>query len=349
MKVGHGRNQLINDDIDKVAEYVSDDAGVGNADFFITGGTGFVGIWLLKMLLRLSDGRNWGVKITCLSRNPEAFAKAHPDVYQRVKILKGDVVDFVFPKGNYKYIIHAATETNAKININSPIYLFDSIVLGTKRVMEFAARCGCQKLLYVSSGAVYGPQPEAVPSVSELYTGGPDPVVPTGNALYGEAKRTGELISTLYASTYGFEAKIARLFAFVGPYLPVNSHFAIGNFIANFMENQPITIKGDGTSVRSYMYAVDMASWMLKILFDAPGARSYNIGSDVPISIIDLAGIIASLKSPELAVKVMRERKNLPRDRYIPSVERARNELGLRLNFDLQEAIKTTIQWYMNG
>ncbi|MDR1916621.1 MAG: NAD(P)-dependent oxidoreductase [Synergistaceae bacterium] len=340
--------QLINDGIDRVARYIPNEPGIHDVRFFITGATGFVGVWLLKTLLRLSEARNWRISITILSRRPEVFARKHPEFFKQVNVIKGDVLDFEFPAGEFKYIIHAAADTSAQVNKDAPVYLFDSIVSGTKRVMEFAARCGCRKLLYVSSGAVYGPQPTHIPRVDESYMGGPDPTQPTGNDLYGNAKRTAELITTLYAKQYGFEAKIARLFSFVGPYLPIDSHFAVGNFISNYIKGQPIIIKGDGAPFRSYMYAADMILWILKILFDAPASRPYNVGSDFAVTIAELAGIIAKLVQPEPPVTIMQQQRSEKSDIYVPSLQRAREELGLDLYFDLEEAIKTTIQWHID-
>jgi dTDP-glucose 4,6-dehydratase len=342
------RDELINSSIDRIMPFIPEESGLPGASFFITGGTGFIGTWLLKTLLRLNDARRLGISITVLSRNPGKFAKSCPEIFSRVRMIHGDVTEFDFPHGEFAYVVHAATDTDAGTNRSAPIYLLDSIVLGTKRVMEFAARRGCRKLLYVSSGAVYGTLPENMSNVGESYMGAPDAATPTGNCLYGGAKRAAELIASLYAKQYGFEAKIARLFAFVGPYLPKDSHFAAGNFIADLIEERPIIIKGDGTPLRSYMYAADAALWMLKILYDAPGSRPYNVGSDVSLTIEDLAGMIAGLKRPRLEVKIMRRSAYPQKDIYVPSVRRARDELGLELYFTLDEALRLTAEWRLN-
>jgi dTDP-glucose 4,6-dehydratase len=346
------RDELIGKDLDKILPQIPDDPGLGGAAFFVTGGTGFVGIWLVKALLRLDDARGYGIKITVLSRSPERFAENHPGVFSRVTVLRGDIAGFPYPPGEYRYIIHAATDTGAEASEKSPVRMFDSIVLGTRRVAGFASRCGCRKFLYVSSGAVYGVQPPDIPLMDESYRGAPDSAVPSGGAIYGEGKRAGEMISALFGKEFGFEAKIARPFAFVGPYLPLDAHFAAGNFIGDAISRRDITVRGDGTPYRSYMYPADLALWLLAILLNGAPGRAYNVGSDSPISILELAERVASSMAPPLGVRVVKPQADMlsakPERpaRYVPSVKRARDELGLRFNFSLGEAISATINWH---
>lgn len=337
---------IVSDDIVKILPFIPDE-NLQNAHFFITGGTGFVGIWLLNTLLMLSDARKLNLELTVLSRRPEVFRNLEPYLASRVIMWQGDVMDFRYPAGEYQYVIHAATETNAQLNEKAPLLLWDTIVAGTKRVCEFACRCGCRKLLYVSSGAIYGSQPFDMEFLSEEYTGGPDITHPSGATMYAEGKRAGELLSCLYAAQHFGEVKLARLFAFVGPYLPIDEHFAIGNFIGNAIREEPILIRGDGTSVRSYMYAADMALWLLTILFNGRSNRAYNVGSSRSLSIVELAHLIAEDTASSVDFLVNEKvvsGKNVTR--YVPSIERAEKELGLKMHWDLLQAIRRTMEWH---
>jgi dTDP-glucose 4,6-dehydratase len=94
------------------------------------------------------------------------------------------------------------------------------------------------------------------------------------------------------------------------------------------------------------MYAADMALWLLTILFKGTSGRPYNVGSDIPISISELADEVASIKKPPLEVRIMQSETGVLPPRYVPSVEQARGELGLKLHFNLHEAIASTIQWH---
>jgi dTDP-glucose 4,6-dehydratase len=181
--------------------------------------------------------------------------------------------------------------------------------------------------------------------VSEDYLGAPDPLLP--GSAYGEGKRVSEHMCAVHARQHGYEVKIARCFAFVGPHLPLDAHFAIGNFIRDAMAGRPIHIAGDGTPMRSYLYASDLAVWLWTILFRAPSARAYNVGSDTEISIRQLATDVINGLNLALPITIAKPTtKNAPTTRYSPDITRAQNELGLNVSVTLLDAIKRTKFWH---
>ena len=297
---------------------------------FLTGGTGLFGKWLLDFLQALE------VRVVILSRNPAGFPAFGKNA--NVTFIQGDVRDFELPSGPFDYVIHAATEASVKLDQEHPDEMYSVIVDGTRRVLEFSKQAGAKRLLYVSSGAVYGVQPPEILHIPESF-----PCNPV--TAYGKGKLKAEQLCL----ESGVETVIARPFAFVGPWLPLDTHFAIGNFIGNCLRNEPIEIKGDGTPLRSYMYGSDLAEWLWTILLRGEPSRIYNVGSGDAISISDLARLVRECAGTQNEIIVHGKKVDgaLPA-RYVPSVERAQKELSLRQRCSLSESISRTIAWYRN-
>lgn len=313
---------------------------------FITGGTGFFGCWLLESFCYACDQLDLKANAVVLSRNPDAFEVKVPHLanHSAVNLQKGNILDFKFPKGRFPFVIHAATQASAALNREHPLLMFDTIVKGTQRVLEFASSHGTRKILLTSSGAVYGKQPPDLTHIPETFSGAPDPMNP--NSAYGEAKRAAEMLCCLYTKQSGLEAKIARCFAFIGPYLPLDAHFAIGNFLRDALRGGPIVIKGDGTPHRSYLYAADLAIWLWTILLKGQSCRPYNVGSKKYKTIAELALLISQKFQPKTQIVTTHlpdETRSL--EIYIPSTSQARTELGLLETVSLNEAVIKTIQF----
>ena len=312
---------------------------------FVTGATGFFGIWILETFAYANQELGLGAKLVGLSRNPEAFYEKVPHLAEESSITlhRGDVRDFEFTEGAFSHIIHAGTTSSAPV---PPLQMLDTIILGTRHTLDFAVAAGAKRFLFVSSGAVYGKQPSEITHLPESYQGGPDPMDP--NVAYGEGKRVGELLCAMAHQEHGLETMIARCFAFVGPHLPLDAHFAIGNFIRDAMKGEPIKVK-NGSPYRSYLYAADLAIWLWTILFKGEACHPYNVGSDQEITITDLAHTVAStLHGSVTPFSTSAPNSNLPASLYVPSVRFSQSLLDLNVWIPLGEAIQRTFTWCKN-
>jgi dTDP-glucose 4,6-dehydratase len=315
------------------------------AHLFLTGGTGFVGRWLLETLLWANDRRHLGVSVTALTRRPEQFGADVPHLasHPSVRLIEGDARSFAFPDGRFTHVVHAASDSSPLRDQDSRRRLFDTTVVGTRRALEFARVSGARRFLFTSSGAIYGRQPADLDLTSEDYSGGPDPAVV--GSVYGEAKRAAEMLCVLNAGT-ALHPIIARLFAFIGPYLPLDANFAAGNFVRDALAGGPIHVSGDGTPYRSYLYASDLALWLWTLLVDGQSARAYNVGSPEPVSIRELAERVSRAAG---GVRVDIARQPAPGaapERYVPSTRRAEEELAVSATVSLDEAIRRTLAWH---
>lgn len=314
---------------------------------FITGGTGFFGTWLLQSLLWANEEYRLGTQVVVLSRNWQAFAAKCPLLAGNPAVAchAGDVRTFAFPSGEFSHVIHAATEASAKLNEEDPLLMLDTIVEGTRHTLDFAQHCEAENFLLASSGAVYGRQPPELTHVPEDYVGAPDTMSP--RCAYGEGKRMAEHLCALCARKSSMRTTIARGFAFVGPGLPLDIHFAIGNFIRDGLKGGPILVQGDGTPLRSYLYAADLAIWLWKILIRGTSCRPYNVGSEESVSIGELAHLVADCfpLRPEVRIRGVAVPGKLA-EPYVPSTRRAQSELGLRENVSLRQGIERTIDYH---
>jgi dTDP-glucose 4,6-dehydratase len=314
---------------------------------FLTGGTGFVGTWLLESLLHANDRLDLGMSVVMLTRDADRYRSNWPHLagHAALRLLQGHVTDFDWPAGSFAFVIHAATAEWHAADAGRPLGTFDTDVAGTRRVLEFARTHGVERLLFTSSGAAYGRQPPHVSHVAEDYAGAPATTDP--GSAYGQAKRVSEYMCSMYGEAYGFDATIARLFAFVGPLLPLDANFAVGNFIRDAMSGGPVRISGDGTPFRSYLYAADLAIWLWTILLRGKTAHPYNVGSQAALTIADLARTVIDAIAPSVPVVIaVPPTPGAPAPRYVPDVSRAEQELGLRPLVPLDEAVRRTAAWH---
>jgi len=313
----------------------------------LTGGTGFIGKWLLEVILEADRRLDLRCHISILTRNPSKFIASTPHLAKETKVtlIKGDIRNFSAPNSaQYDVVIHAAADVIAPGNC---LDVFDTCIEGTRRVLEVAQERGTESFLLISSGAVYGPQPSDVIAIPETFSGGPNTLdIRSG---YAEGKRAAEWLTNSYGQE-GLNVNIARCFAFVGPYMALEKQFAIGNFIDAALRNQPIVIRGDGTPLRTYLYAADLAVWLLTILLAGKPGDVFNVGGDMPISIKELALRVLKLTGTNSELKVLRPpRKDARVERYVPDVSKARKVLGLLPWIAIDDAIDRTFRWHRFG
>ena len=273
---------------------------------FLTGGTGFFGKSILDYLLRHPVP---GLHLRILARNCDSFREQYPELCRipGLEFFSGDIRNFPFPSGSSDFVIHAATPAVTTL----PPGVMRSIILeGTKRALEYSAFCGAGRFLFISSGAVYGIQPPEVERLTEEF-----PCQPVTE--YGKAKLEAEKL----CAQSGQDVVIARCFSFLGRYLPQDLHYAAGNFLGDCEQKRPILIRGDGRTVRSYMEADDLVESLFNLLLRGKAGFLCNVGSDEPISILDLARKIRAKYGNGNEIRILGD----PADhvsRYVPDVQK---------------------------
>ena len=330
--------QISSNDLKIISQALETDSSVlKNKKILLTGATGFVGKWLLTVLIDLNYKLNLDLELYVVTRYPANFKEKYPHLNPDfVYLVQGDVRNFVSPHGDFYACIHGAADV---IAINDDLTTFDVCVLGTRRVLDFSVESKCEKFLLVSSGSVYGKQPLDVERLSENQVCQPD------QNAYSVGKYAAEWLVNAYHEKYELKTSIARCFAFVGPYMELDKQFAIGNFIKSVCDGQSIVIKGDGLPWRTYMYAGDLAIWLLKMLLRNESSTLLNVGGSEIYTIKDLAEKVVKTLNSQVDV-IISKPVSSSGSRYVPDCSRAINQFGLAQQFSLEEAIISTANWY---
>jgi len=335
------------EDLKDIFNWVGDWSALQGARIFITGGTGFFGTWMLAALLHADRELNLHIRLTVLSRNPEAFATHHPELANSpsLKFVQGDVTGGPILVEPCDYVMHLATTAASEtFHGEDQLKKLETLYFGTKNVLDFAVASGAKKVLFTSSGVAYGPIDQFLEGVPESYLGGPD--LSRADSALGEGKRVAEYLCAYYGEKYGLNFAIARCFSFVGPLLPLDLHYAIGNFISDAILHQDIQVRGDGTPVRSYMYIADATAWLLRLLMSDKAIGAYNIGSSKGIAVAKLAYMVQEVLSQNCDVRIMGASDNMQgnfqRSIYLPCVLRSKEALNVQEWTSLECAIKRT-------
>ncbi len=311
---------------------------------FLTGGTGFVGGWMLRALAAARQELAIHCDALVLTRDSNRFLSRYSELEPYFTIVEGDAREPFPVKGRVDLIVHAASETNATMQNPSPSVYLDVAFHSAMQVAALAQRVGTPRILFVSSGAAYGAAAFEAGGAAEDATDAPSTNDP--RAAYGNAKRASEAYLSALNANSGTSCVIARLFAFVGPGLPLDAGYAIGNFIRDGLRREPIVVKGDGTPRRSYMYASDLAVWLWTAAVNGEGGRIYNVGSEEELSIAELAVKIANACGGTMVNILGIPDRSVRPSRYVPSTRRTRELLGLSQTFSLDEAIERTIEFH---
>lgn len=305
---------------------------------FITGGTGFLGRSLLDYLIESAKLHGAGFYVVVLTRNPVGFLQRFPEYANRhwLSFIEGDLQHLPLPIASYTDVVHAAADTHP--SGSEPLAWLEQLVDGTRRVLDYACSAGAQRMLLLSSGAVYGRQGFNQPSLQEETLQAPSPT-DTGS-LYAHGKRMAETLCALYTSRRGLPCVIARCFAVLSEHVPLNGPYAAGNFLRDALnpERNQISVSGDGSAVRTYLDGRDLAHWTFTLLCHGEPGEAYNMGSDQTVTMLELAQRTADLIAPGKLVVVERKVIDTVRSLYVPAIAKAQ-AIGLRVETSLDKAI----------
>ena len=319
---------------------------IDGRSIFLTGGTGLFGQWTIAFLKWMHYRQLAFPKLTVLTR------KKFPEHSQFITQIVGSVEEFEFHDEKFDSLIHlAAPSARETYEGMSDQLKLEQLYLGTRNVLQFAKKQVVGRSLFVSSGAIYGGfDTSRTTPIDE--TDRTAPLTSANSIGLGLGKRVAEFLVSDYVRSGFVDASIARAFSFVGPGLPTDVHYAVGNFAGRAIRGEDIEIRGDGTPLRSFMHMGDAIHWLFEILLSGKTGEDYNVGSPEPVSVLQLATKIRQLIDPDVSVKVLglenKTSGNPANHYYIPCVRKAYETLGLRMTTSLDDSLRDYCQ-YLNG
>lgn len=335
-------------DLDNIANHLASFKNIfKNKTFLVTGGTGFIGKWLVAALNRFELNKKLNIDIYILTRDIKSFKSQFSECphIDNIHFIEGDIrslhnLDNL--KVEFNYIILGANDATYDFSLNAKL-LSETLIGGTFNLLDKFTTPKTEAIIHLSSGAVYG-------DISQHKNGAKETdqsLIDINNfgSMYGLSKALTESILKQYGDQNNIRIINARCFAFVGPYLPLNKHFAIGNFINNCLNSEPIVIQGNGLPVRSYMYAADMTKAILQCL-NTKSSMTINIGSDEKISIKNLAILVSQiLKNPNVVIKDQTNHHPEKANYYLPDVNLLKS-MDYKESNNLETSIQKTYDFY---
>lgn len=311
----------------------------------VAGGAGFIGSHLCESLLKKD------FKVICLDN----FLTSEKENIQKLSenenfiLIEKDIIKLGgddLPAFDYLFHLASPASPNAKSSRSYVAFPIETLLVnsqGTHNLLE-AARRNSAKFLYASTSEIYG-DPTVSPQ-SEEYFGN---VNPNGvRAVYDEAKRFGEAITSAYVRKYDLDARIVRIFNTYGPQMRSDDGRVVSNFITQALEGSPITIYGEGQQTRSFCFITDMIDGINAAMFsDNTKGEVMNLGNPDERSIKEIAELIKEYTGSASEIKNEELPEDDPKERK-PDISKAMRILNWEPRVDLEEGLKKTIEYFKN-
>ena len=301
----------------------------------LTGGSGFIGSHLSKELLKVDNNRLIIVD-NLLTGNLENIQDILE--HKNATFIQHDVQDYIEIDEKVDYVFHLASAASPVAYTENPVNTLKAGSLGTINTLGLARKHDAEYFL-ASTSEVYG-DPLITPQ-NEEYWGN---VNPNGErSMYDEAKRFAEAATATYARSYDIKTKIIRIFNTYGPNMQLNDGRVVTNLIVQALNNEDLTIYGDGSQTRSFSYVSDTVAGIIAMM-NSEHYEVFNIGNPYEMTIKELAETILKLTNSSSKIIFKRLPNDDPQQRR-PDITKAKEKLNWEPKIDLETGLDITIEW----
>lgn len=315
-----------------------------NSSILITGANGMIASCIVDVLNYLNETENYNAKIYIMVREKNKILSRFIN-YANVIVVERDVTQKILLNEHIDYIIHAASNSHPKAFVEDPVGTMLANFIGTNNILEFAINNKCKRVLYVSSGEVYGQGDKDLEFFNEDYLGKLNLI--SFRSCYPVGKLAAETLCMSYTKQYGIETVIARPCHCYGPTQTENDSRVSAQFINNVLNNKDIIMKSNGSQIRSYCYVVDCAIGILTILAKGENMQIYNVANNNSIlSIREMAEIIAKKNNKKVIIDLPSDYEKSGFNTVTKSVLNGKKleNLGWKPIFDFEHGIEETLK-----
>jgi nucleoside-diphosphate-sugar epimerase len=313
----------------------------------VTGGSGFVGLWLATLCTYLNDSHNFGIELVLTARRKARLDQTAPHLSGRrdIRFIASDIRQFIDIPASASWIVHATGSPDNRAHANNPMETMNVISGGTYGILRAAEQClNLRMLVNLSSAAIYGNQPPDLRTLPEDFIGRVDPA--TMASAYAEAKRYGESLCASARNQSRTPVIIGRPFTFVGPFQALDAPWAINNFLHSALRQQPLKLLGDGNTRRSFLYGSDAAFLVLRMLTGGASGGIFNIGHSENITLNDLAALVVRKSGLPLDIKTNIAGGRVGTAHLLPDMTRTEQIFGFKPAFSIANSVERTLSWH---
>lgn len=349
-------DKIISEDVIQICKDIEKETrSFEGKTLLVAGGSGFIGGYFLDVMSHLNENSlGKSCKLICLDNLIRGASDRidHLMAKKYFEFINHDVSKpFDFP-GNIDFLIHGASIASPTFYRKYPIETIDVNVLGTRNLLDLAAKKKSESVLYLSSSEVYGdPGPENIPT-PETYRGNVSFFGP--RACYDESKRVAETICIAFHSKHNVPVKIARPFNIYGPGLRLDDKRVIPDFLNNALNDKPIVMHSSGEDTRSFCYISDAMGAFFRILLSDSNGEAFNVGNDrEEVSMKELADTINGLFGEKLEIIYEKSEdadylRDNPRRRR-PDLNKTKSYFNYEPKIDLRQGLERSIEWYRSA
>lgn len=338
-------SHLYQEDLLQCMDRIPEAEKLSGTSILVTGAGGLIGSYITDILLAFNRNRDTDIRIIATGRNMDHLRERFPEIdEEELLLVEYDVNEPPAFDFQVDYIIHAASNAFPKAFTTDPVGTIASNIVGTQYLLDYAREHGARRLLFVSSGEVYGQGDLSLDSFTETYAGYVDPV--QVRSCYPNSKRTAETLCVSYHQQYGLETVIVRPSHTYGPNATSRDNRANVQFINSAVAGNDIVMKSAGTQMRSYTYIADAATAILTVLICGETAQAYNIANSNAIATIagyaqiaaEVAGVKILFEEPDEVAKA----QQTPIAKQVLDSKKLEG-LGWKGEFTVEEGIRRTV------